>query len=127
MPYRKFALKLLQKRQLERFRTPDGSTGLIKLQNEVNIMRTIFHPNVIILFEAIWECCDSNSGDDEIQIALITQGSEGKILFPYGHGTPTEIELLNFTLYNVKLYLSTCCYVPKTSCSLDPSLKCELH
>lgn len=73
MPYRKFALKLLQKRQLERFRTPDGSTGLIKLQNEVNIMRTIFHPNVIILFEAIWECCDCNSGDDEIQIALITE------------------------------------------------------
>lgn len=60
-PYREFALKIMSKSKLrkvkETIRDEDGFPmridGLQKLQNEIQLMRNLFHRNVSILFEVI--------------------------------------------------------------------------
>jgi hypothetical protein len=49
-PFRLFALKCVSKSRLSRIRLMRG-TGLDMIKNEINIMRNLFHRNIILLFE----------------------------------------------------------------------------
>jgi len=83
-PFRIFALKFLSKKKLRKCVDtvlddtgfPCRITGIDKLNNEINLMRRLFHRNVSILFEVI-------DDSDEDSVVLVTEYMAGGAVMNY--------------------------------------------
>jgi serine/threonine protein kinase len=112
-PYREFALKIMSKAKLrkvkETIRDEEGFPmridGLQKLQNEIQLMRHLFHRNVSILFEVcrLHYSLDSGIGDGRSSRGL-SHPRDGV----HGGGCCYEFQLFQPTLR----ILSFCCSDP---------------
>lgn len=86
-PWRRFAMKIMSKPRLRRLseytNTPSGGmqkvTAEDKMRQEIEIMRHLYHRNVVLLFEVLEE--NANAGrddpDDEGRVCMVQEYMEG--------------------------------------------------
>jgi serine/threonine protein kinase len=82
---RKFAIKLFSKKQLKKIKNKNGKTGLDGIKDEIEILKTLNHPNILRLYKTM--------NDDSVdELYFITNLAEKGSIFNKKFKTEDEIK-----------------------------------